>query len=204
MKANLSRIHNLISHISSNRKKVTEDARRPIDDNGRDFIFSILESTTDADMEEYRRRLDEKRNNCKAKFERASKMVEYCSYLRELLSKANQEHGVSAKLLELDNLRQMLDNLNEQRGIILLSYSQGLRQIKNADYYKTSFTDSNKIYDLAYNLFSNSDLEEIDRRISEIENKSFEIKNEIAVLNQSTIIEIMNLDEFEGNNPERN
>lgn len=196
MKANLSRIHALITQTAVDIRRMLEEARQPLETNGRDFIIPVLESTTEADIRGFMERIGDKRIRIMDSLQKCRHLLEYSFYLRRELDTANRASGVADMLLELNNIKKLLSHMYSTRQIISLSCSQGLQELKNADYYKAAFTDSQKVYDLPVRMFGEADYSAIQEEINRTEKQSFEISNEIAYLNQTTVIEILSLEEF--------
>ena len=175
MKVNLSRIHNILQQLTAEVRAKYAQAMRPLQ--AGDFSFKILEGTTDADLDEF---------------------IDYGSYLRRELDKANRESGVSEQLLEVACMQRVYANMAKVRDIIEMSCSEDLDPRKGADYYKSSFTDTNRQYELLAQLFSANDMAAIEKEL-EAQNKAINaLKDDIALTNQTTVIEIMSFEEFCG------
>lgn len=197
MKANLSRIHSLISQAASDTRRLMEEAAKPMEANGPDFIMPVLESTTDEDIKGFLYRLGGKKAQIKEALQKCRALLEYSFYLRDKLDEANRASGVAVKLLELNNIKKKLAHLYKVRQIISMSCSQGLQPLKSADYYKASFTDKLRVYDLALKMFAEDDYSAIQHEINEAERASFSVSNEIAFINQTTTLEILDFEEFQ-------
>lgn len=196
MKANLSKIHSLLTQTGLDIRRLLEETQIPLANNGADYYFRILESTTDADLDGFVGRLANKREKIYGTFQKCSSLLEYSFYLRKELDQANRESGVSDKLLQQNNIRKKSQYLCQIRDIISLSLSRGLEELKKADYYKASYTETQRIYELPLRLFSAGDFQKIQQEIEDCEKAAFEIGNDIAYLNQTTVVEILSLDEF--------
>lgn len=196
MKANLSRIHSLLTQTALDIRRFLDEAQKPLAANGADYYIQILESTTDADLDAYVERLKNQRKKLYDTFQKCDNLLEYSFYLRKELDRANRESGVADKLLLQNNLRKKTQHLFKIRDIISLSLSSGLQELKNADYYKASYTETQKIYELPLRIFSAGDFSEIQKKINECEKAVFEIGNDIAFLNQTTVVDILSFEEF--------
>lgn len=196
MQANLSRIHTLLTQTAIDIKRILDEAAQSLEANGPDFILPILESTTDSDLKGYLERLANRKKKLLQTFGEATQQLEYSFYLRRQMDAANRAAKVAEKLLEQNNIKKRLAHLYRLKQIISLSCSQGLRELKEASYYKSSFTENNKVYDLGLKMFSEEDYEQIQSEINSAEKASFSIGNEIAFINQTTMLEIMSFEEF--------
>lgn len=196
MKVNLSRIHTMIGQTGVDIRRLQEEAARPMEANGQDFIFQVFESTTDADLKDFLDRLKSKKGNIRKAFAESRKLLEYSFYLRGQMDQANRSSGVAEKLLEMNNVKKKLAFLYRIRQIIAMSCSSGLAELKNADYYKASFTERQRVYDLPVRMFSEEDYDAIQDEIDAAEKQSLAISDEIAFINQTTVIEILSFEEF--------
>lgn len=196
MKANLSRIHSLLGQTAQDIRRLLDETQKPLAANGADYCLEILESTTNADLDVFVKRLGDKRKKIYEIFEECSNLLEYSFYLRKELDKANRASGVADKLLQQNNIRKKTQYLYKIRDIISLSLSSGLDELKNADYYKASYTEKQKIYQLPLRVFSAADYRKIQQEINECEKAAFKTGNEVAYLNQTTVVEILSLEEF--------
>lgn len=196
MKVNLSRIHNILQQLTAEVRAKYAQAMRPLQ--AGDFSFKILEGTTDADLDEFMGKLKKKKHDTEKLFADTRRIIDYDSYLRRELDKANRESGVSEKLLEVACMQRVYANMAKVRDIIEMSCSEDLDPRKGADYYKSSFTDTNRQYELLAQLFSANDMAAIEKEL-EAQNKAINaLKDDIALTNQTTVIEIMSFEEFCG------
>lgn len=196
MEANLSRLHTLINQTYTDIGRLLDRAEKSLAANGGNFAFQILESSTDADLREFLKRLGAKKELNERIFRECRLLLEYSFYLRRELDAANRSAGVAEKLLEQSNVKKKLAQLYRLRQIISISCSQGLTEIKTADYYKASFTENSREYTLYAQMFSEDDYSDILEEIERAEKESFAIGNEIAYLNQTTIISVKSFEEF--------
>lgn len=197
MKVNLSRIHNMLQQLAAEVRSRYAQAMRPLQ--AGDFSFRILEGTTDADLDEFMAKLEKKKRATEKLFADTRRIIDYGSYLRRELDKANRESGVSEKLLEEACMQRVYANMEKIRDIINMSCSDDLDPRKGADYYKSSFTDTNRQYELFAQLFSSNDMAAIEKEL-EAQNRAINVlKDDIALTNQTTVVEIMSYEEFCGN-----
>lgn len=196
MEVNLSRIHALYNQTSVDIRRIMDEATRPLEENGEDFMLRIFEGTSDEDITTFLAKLASKRKRIERAFEEASQVLEYSFYLRRSMDAANRASGVAEKLLEQANIKKKLAHLYGIRKIISLSCSRGLDELKDAAYYKSSFTDQQKYYDLPLRMFKESDLDKLMAEINETERAAFDVANEIATLNQTTLIDIQSFEAF--------
>lgn len=197
MKVNLSRIHNMLQQLAAEVRAKYTLAMRPLQ--AGDFSFRILEGTTDADLDEFMAKLEKKKRATEKLFADTRRIIDYGSYLRRELDKANRESGVSEKLLEEACMQRVYANMEKIRDIINMSCSDDLDPRKGADYYKSSFTDTNRQYELFAQLFSSNDMAAIEKEL-EAQNRAINVlKDDIALTNQTTVVEIMSYEEFCGN-----
>ncbi len=115
MKVNLSRIHKLIDQTNADIRRLMSIAAQPLQENGQDFVFQILESTTDDDIKSYLKRLGAKKEQICQHFQECRKLLEYSFYLRRQMDTANRSSGIVEKLLELNNIKKMLVQLYNER-----------------------------------------------------------------------------------------
>lgn len=194
MKVNLSRIHNMLQQLTAEIRSKYSQATRTLQDG--DFSFRILEGTTDADLDEFMAKLQKKKQATEKLFADTRRIIDYGSYLRRELDKANRESGVAEKLLELGCMQRVYVNMQRIRDIIDKSCSEDLDPRKGADYYKSSFTDTNRQYELLAQLFSANDMAAIEKEL-EAQNKAINaLKDDIALTNQTTVIEISSFEDF--------
>lgn len=197
MKVNLSRIHNMLQQLAAEVRSRYAQAIRPLQ--AGDFSFRILEGTTDTDLDEFMAKLEKKKRATEKLFADTRRIIDYGSYLRRELDKANRESGVSEKLLEEACMQRVYANMEKIRDIINMSCSDDLDPRKGADYYKSSFTDTNRQYELFAQLFSSNDMAAIEKEL-EAQNRAINVlKDDIALTNQTTVVEIMSYEEFCGN-----
>lgn len=196
MKVNLSRIHSLITQTATDIRRLMEEAARPLEANGRDFIIQIFETTTQTDIRGFLDRLDAKKDKIYQLFAESRRHLEYSFYLREQMDAANRSSGVADKLLQLNNIKKKLGHLYRIRQTIAMSCSQGLDELKDADYYKASFTEKQRVYDLSVRMFAEKDYTQLQTEIDETEKQSLGLSSQIAFLNQTTVINILSFEEF--------
>lgn len=196
MKANLSRIHTLIAQTGLDIKRRMAEAERPLR-NGSDFNLQVLESTTDADIQGFVARLGDKKAEIENIFSQCDQALEYSFYLREKLDEGNRSSGVAELLLKQNNVGKKLERLRGVRQIIERSCSQGLTEVKDAEYYKASFSINQKVYFLSLKMFSEADYQKIQAEIDAAERDAFAIGDQIAFLNQTTVIDILSFEEFQ-------
>lgn len=195
-KVNISRIHNLMKQLEADLREKETQAIKLLPAGRCDFTFQIFEGTTDADIANFLAKVKSRKDKAGAIFQQWRKTVGYWSYLRQQLDNANKNSAVAAKLLELGCLQKEMANLNRIRRVITLSCSEDLDPVKGADYYKTSFTDKQKIYLLGVTVFSNEDLVKLDKEIEELEAKTIALQDEVALANQTTMVEIISFEEW--------
>lgn len=194
MKVNLSRIHNMLKQLGADVRAKYALAMRPLAAGG--FSFKIFEGTTDADLAEFLAKVKAKKRQIEGIFDETRQIMAYCAFLRGELDRANSENGVSGKLLQLGCMQKEAANLARIRDIIAISCSGDFDPPKGADYYKTSFTDTQKVYELSMQMFSDKDLAAIEKEIEKQARKMNSLKDQIALINQTTVIEILSFEEF--------
>ena len=196
MKVNLSRIHSMLKNYGEMTGARHDEALQPIYRANGTFTFRIFESTTDADIAVFQKKVAEKKAQIEELLKLTRNLTAYRAYLREELDKGNSQSGVAKKLLELGNLQMKITNLLKIRSTMLQSCSAGLDPVRDANYYKTSFTDKQRTYDLGVKLFSDQDVKTIETEIEELRKQETIQKDAIALTNQTTMVEILSYEEF--------
>lgn len=199
MQVNLSRIHNMLKQLAADVRDRHSQAMRPLAGGSGTFSFRIFEGTSDSDIAAFMDKLKNKKQQTEGLFQITRQIMSYCGYLRRQLDAANREKGVADKLLELGILQKETANLAKIRDTMEMSCSEDFDPVKGVDYYKTSFTDTQKTYELSVKLFSEKDISSMEKEIEEREKAANALKDEIAFLNQTTVIEILSFEEFAQN-----
>lgn len=195
LKVNLSRIHSMMKQLAADIRAKRNQAMNALAGGG-EFAFKILEGTTDADLAAFMARIEARKQRIADIFLATRQITAYEAYLRKALDTANSRHGVSDKLLELGCIQKEIANLASIRDIILMSCSEDFDPVKGADYYKTSFTDTQKTYEFSVRIFSEKDLAAVEHEIGIKEQEVNALKDQIAVINQTTMVEILSFEDF--------
>ncbi len=196
MKVNLSRIHSMLKNYGELAGAQHDEAVQPIYRSNGIFTIRIFEGTTDADIANFQKKVAEKKAQIVELLELTRNLTAYCAYLRGELDKGNSSSGVSEKLLELGNLQRKIANLLKIRSTMLQSCSGNLDPVRDANYYKTSFTDKQRTYDLGVKLFSDQDVKTIETEVETLRQQETSLKDSIALTNQTTMVDILSYEEF--------
>lgn len=199
MKVNISRLHNMLEQINSDvttkQKQINEVfAGHPYNEFA--FTFPILLGTTDDDLQKFLSNIDKKRSQVLDIITQIRSLLKYRKYIREILTEQNAKSGVSNKLMQVSILQKEKCIIEQLKRSIASASSSGLDEIKNVSYYKSSFTDDNKSYDLKIYAFQPSDVVEFTKEIEDKEREIQSLNNEIAFTNQTTVCEISSFEDY--------
>lgn len=186
MRVNLSRIHNMIKIVTSD---ITLQMAQLRSAPGA-FTFSIFQKTTEADFALFKSGVARKRDEFYAFAAKIENMLDYITYLKTTLDQANSRHGVSARLLQLNSLKSKLARKKEICLFVKNGAGSSLEQIKDVDFYKTTYTDTVKFYDLPLQLFTQADVAAAQKDVARLETAIRQLEDDIAELNQTTFVEI--------------
>ncbi|MDE5831887.1 MAG: hypothetical protein K2H64_02700 [Desulfovibrio sp.] len=189
---NLSRIHSLIKIHSG----ALRELRQELADSRKVFDFEIFAATTDADLREFQEKIAKKKAKSDEALARCLKTQAYIAYLKKIAEDANIRFGIGAKLLKAGFIQREIEILEEFCSVAGDSAAEFPAIIKNTDYYKTSFTENNKIYILRLHMYDGADLDRTRARIAELKNSLASVNDEIASLNQARTVTILAFDEF--------
>ena len=193
LEVNLSRAHSMIKVYAEKlrfRREELEKSRKS-------FAFSILATTTDKDLREFQERIEKRKAKNDAILEECLKIQAYIAYLKKTIEDGNVNFGIGAKLLKAAYLSREIDLLTDYREMARMGLDPSPEPIKDTDYYKTSFTENNKVYSLSLYMYDESDMDQISSRIAELKNELVAANDEIASLNQTKVAKIKEFDEFQ-------
>lgn len=186
MRVNLSRIHSMIKNINADISM----QMLQLGNTSYTFTFPILQKTTEADFNRFKDGISKKKDEFFAFDAKIESMLDYVTYLKTTLDAANYRHGISAKLLELNRLKSKLARKRELCEFVKDGASSSLVQIKDVDFYKTTYTDTVKSYDLLLMLFTQEDVAAYKIKTAGLEKAIHQLEDNIAELNQTTFVEI--------------
>lgn len=193
---NLSKIHKMIQDNNSQLKLIIRTELNP----KFKYInkFKILEKTTDEDLNEFITQIDERRKKSIHNLDEGIKIIDYIEYLKTKLETLNVETGINHLLDEVKFINRRIDYYNTILSDIKMnSYTDSFeRNFKNVDYYKSAFTETNKLYELDILTFIDENIEFLENSIKDYKKKLIKINDDIALKNQTTTTDIMSFDEF--------
>lgn len=195
IEVNLSRIHNMIQTSNYSIQQIKDS----LEDGRTKFVLKIMENTTNADQKAFISSIDTKKHRMEAAFQKCLDILSYIEYLKVNLSEGNAKYGISDKLLAASCLDNRLRLLKDILHIKKNGCNEDVNQIQGVDYYKSAFTDYNKIFELEVFMFKDTDVEKMQNEIDRTQNSLDVLKDEIATLNQTKTLSIMTLDEFKEN-----
>lgn len=192
LSVNLSRIHNMIKNAGDSISQMQNDisACKLL------YSFNILQGTKDEDLDEFKNKINKKKLQLLSRMEKMSRLLDYIEYLRGVLAEQNVRHGIEPMLLREKAIRRKLDTLIKARWAIIQDCINDVETCMPVDYYKTSFTDSCKSYALEIPMFNDADIEKFVKERDSLENTLRTVNDEIATLNQTTVVEVMSFEEF--------
>lgn len=141
-------------------------------------------------------------------FELADKLArqeEYIAYLRKMREQANIQCGVSEKLQQKAALEERVMSLRNicqlARDNTPFSSTDSVEadDLKDAEYYKSAFTETSRTFDLTITILQQSDLRDLGRKLERAQGQLRRCGDELASLNQETMIEIRQFEEPEEN-----
>lgn len=193
LEVNLSRVHSMIKVYADKLRSRREE----LSTSRKSFSFDILATTTDGDLRSFQEKIAKRKSKNDAILGECLKIQAYIAYLKKTIEDGNINFGIGAKLLKANYLSREIDLLLEYREMAWAGLDQSPAEIKDTDYYKTSFTENNKVYSLTLYMYDDSDLDQISSRIAELKNELVAANDEIASLNQTKIARIKEFDEFQ-------
>lgn len=198
MQVNISRLHNIMEQISddiSSKEDQIKEILKAFPYDG--YIeFPILEATSDTDLLNFQKNLHKKNCEVKNLFSQIEDLLKYRKYIKEMLSHFNNEKGILDRLLHVSILQKEKNIYSSWKNSVQRVASSEFDEIKKVDYYKSSFTNDNKVYSLKLKLFNQSDVEEISKKLETIDKQIQDLNNQIAFINQTTICEISSFEEY--------
>ena len=193
LEVNLSRVHSMIKVYADKLRS----RRDELEKSKKLFVFEILATTTDNDLREFREKIARRKEKNETLLENCLKIQAYIAYLKKIIEEGNISFGIDRKLLKANFLSRRIELMTEYGEMAREGEDQSPAEIKNTDYYKTSFTENNKVYPLTLYMYDESDLDRIASRVSELKGELIAINDQIASLNQTKSVKIMEFGEFE-------
>lgn len=154
----------------------------------------LYEKTDNADMKVFSEKARRLREHFFRLVEQLRKQEEYIAYLRKVREEANIKSGVTWKLQQKLALEERIAN---QRIICQIAkdntpYSSvesvEMNELKDAAYYKSSFTENSKTCDLSITALTQSDLQELGKNLQDYQAQWRICADELASLNQETFV----------------
>lgn len=192
---NLSRLHSIIKK----NQATAREKQQSLQSMGYSSIFRIFEGTTDDDMHKAQARLARGRENVMEMVNEIQKIFDYEKYLVVIRDKKNIESGLAEKLATVAALGKRVHFLKFWIKLVEDSMSPGAvleDTLKPADFYKTAFTDNQKFYDIDLSMFTEDELRETKKKLRLDMRAMDKINDEIAAMNQSVAVEILEFEEF--------
>lgn len=192
-KVNLSRIHHIIKDYNEEISRINDQL---FCSTNTSYEFKIFEQTSENDYVTFKSKITERRAAFKNDLLKIQRMMDYIEYLKNILAGANQKKGIDSMLSHAAILNRKINLHKNFVQIIHVSHADSLQPIREVNFYKTTFTDTEKTYSLEVPIFNEEDLPEARKKLDEIINEANELNDSIASLNQKTELEIKTFEEF--------
>ena len=193
MEVNLSRAHHMAKSAIEEYYRLSER----LGSMRTEFVFRIFEKTQESDYESFCRQLAKRKEEYRGLVKKMRNLLGYSDYLKISLARANEELGINARLCRLASLGREIAQLQSFIGKLEASHAPGLEAVQQVDYYKSAFTEQNRIFDLAVYLYDENDLSAFRAELRKLLAKRQTLNDELATINQNNILSVMTLDEFE-------
>lgn len=197
LKVNLSRLDNMIRVQQQEKQEtLTRINSLPFSVHVR-----IYEKTDNRDMEKVAEKAGKLRQRFLALAQKLDRHDEYIAYLRHERERANIRCGINERLQQKAALEERIVGLRNLYQIARSNtpYSSvdnlEVTELKGADFYKSSFTDTCKTCDLAVAALLQEDLEKFSLTLQELQSRLRECLDELATMNQETYVQIREFDE---------
>lgn len=190
-KITLSYLHKLIKRKEKEVLELKDDIRNLI---SKDFTIIITPSTTESIFENFKNSNIENNEKIKDYIDKLCKIISEVKRLKIILNKENALCGINELMIESSHLMKKIHMLEE-----LHSYSLSYKM--NDEFYttdpmteladiKSSFTDNNKRFEKSKYSITDKEVNEIKSYIDYLKLEKEKKDDEIAILNQKTLIEI--------------
>lgn len=196
LEVNLSRIHAMITACRSEEAALKER----LEADATSFTFTVFEKSTDADLDAFLANVEKRKAGMFQLMTKIEQRIAYRAYLKETLEEANRAHGIAKKLLQaafLERRLSFLKDMAERMGRVCSDDMTGLQKV---GYYKSAFTDDMKTYALQVRVFSRRDAERARSEAAAVRAEGLALQDEIAALNQSVTVRVLDFEEFAARN----
>ncbi|MBD5641958.1 MAG: hypothetical protein HDQ91_06030 [Desulfovibrio sp.] len=192
LKVNLSRLDSMIRVQQQER----QDTLAKINSLQFAVYGRIYAKTDNGDMEKFAAKARSQRERFFGLAAKLARQDDYIAYLRKLREEANIRSGVSRKLQEKAALEEKIAGLRAISQIAAANTpfssmdSVEVDNLKNADFYKSAFTESSRIFDLTITVLLQADLCDLSQKLEALQARLRSCADELASLNQETLVEI--------------
>lgn len=191
-KVNLSRIHHIIKNHNDDIVRLSNR----ISNLKLKFTFTIYTNTTQNDFCAFKDRLHQKKEELLKLQAEIEQNLKYIEYLKNTLSKANQNSGIDKLLNKNSLLSRKIRILKDLAERLEYDENQDIEIIKEVDFYKSAFTEQNKSYNLNMNIFTEKEQLSYQHELTDLIRQQQKLNDDIASLNQASKVEIMDFDNF--------
>lgn len=189
---NLSRLHTMLKNAANQIRQLQND----VASSKGNFEFTIFKATSDEDLNEFKNRIAAKRAALLEIKQKIDHWLDYIDYLKGVLEEENRKNGIAEKLLAISALQRKQSELERYQLQVAPFCADQWQIAKPAEYYKTAFTETNPVYQLQCSLFNSDYPGELKKEWSALENRRQILDDELAQLNQTTIVQILSREEF--------
>lgn len=193
IKVNLSRIHSMIKNYTNDCNAL---GAAIINNNLRSYSFKIFEKTNDSDLLKVQNHISTKVADFNDSVKKCTMYLKYTMYLKNILESKNAQYSISKKLNEISFLNRERILYKNIYNMLQDRVDSQDEEIKNVEFYKSVYTDDCKIYTLNLNYFSKKDLESFKNKLDMLDKKLKELNDDVALLNQTKFVNILEFDEF--------
>lgn len=199
LKVNLSRLDSMI-RVQQQEKQETLAKL-----NGLQFVVygRIYPGTDNEDLKKIAAKARSQRERFIEMVGKLERQEEYIAYLRKMREQANIQYGVSEKLQQKAALEEKVVSLRNIYRLVRdntpFSSTDSIEadDLKDADYYKSAFTETSRTFDLTITILQQSDLRDLARKLDRVQAQLRRCGDELASLNQETIVAIRQFEEPE-------
>lgn len=190
-KVNVSRLNIIIS----NEIRDLAELRRGLSGFRLGQSLRIFDKTGDSTLEEFKNRAGRKRERFFDLLDEAWRREEHIAYLKGVRDSENHKSGVSGLMIRHDAIQRRIDRLRMLASMEAPDGAVAIGGIQPLDVYKSSYTETNRIYDLDVSILDDSDLEAFKKLLEQAEREAREVGDKIAELNQGNFVEIRDIDD---------
>lgn len=192
LEVNLSRVHHMISDYNGELSELIGGLRKA----SLKYIFRIYEGSTEGDYKNFEAQLLKRKKDYEYCLARMKNIMAYMEYLKKAINNANQTSGIGDKLIEASFLKRRISICKDFADSVGENISTSMNAPKSVDFYKSTFTDQAKMFDLYAYLFSEDDWRAMRGQIEDMTSQYRALNDEIATLNQKTVVKIKSFEEF--------